>query len=68
MEKSRFKFRKGAQPVKKISGNFKNAYKIYTKKILYNFCPTDLTHESMLKCHRRRENRKYLNMDNLEDL
>ena len=68
LENSRMKFKIRTKMLDKIPGNFKNKYKNAENGITCNLCPDEMTQNHCLICPGRKEQRKDLDLSNLDNL
>ena len=68
IENSRIKFKIRTKMLEKVPGNFKNKYKNAENGIQCDLCTEDMTQNHCVLCPGRAEDRKGLDMNNLDDL
>ena len=68
IENARIKFRIRTKMLKKVPGNFKNLYKNVPNGLKCDFCEDEMTQNHCISCPGRKEYRKDLDMNNLDDL
>ena len=68
IENARTKFKKRSKMLDKIPGNFRNKYKNIKDCLKCIFCLEEMTQSHSIACPGRKEQRKNLDMTNLDDL
>ena len=68
IENARIKFRIRTKMLKKVPGNFKNLYKNVPNGLKCDLCEDEMTQNHCISCPGRKEYRKDLDMNNLDDL
>ena len=68
LEKSRTKFKLRTKMLENIPGNFKNKYKNIENGLICNLCPEEMTQNHCVICPGRKEERKNLDLNSLDDL
>ena len=68
LENSRMKLKIRTKMLDKIPGNFKNKYKNAENGLTCNLCPDEMTQNHCVICPGRKEQRKDLDLSNLDNL
>ena len=68
IENARTKFKIRTKMLEKVPGNFKNMHKNIENGLKCDLCPEEMTQNHCVLCPERKEDRKGLDMNNLDDL